>query len=196
PDLLGPLCWGRTLCLGVSSIRSGISVADGRPSGRNFGGHARHSMGACPLLCRRDDFELDILLHLTYRFLNPDYCVFDCCGMALSEANLKPLACVRPSARATSRYLVRHLVLLPELRPGHVGRPTVKMSLQTCSRQSGGDVVNLNVQTVAPSLLLPRVPLSQATTATSRIQVGPPTPTQTNRRGTEKQSCHARLAQP
>ena len=45
-------------------------------------------MGACPLLCRRDDFELGILLHLAYRFLNPDYCVFDCCGMALREALL------------------------------------------------------------------------------------------------------------
>ena len=75
------------------SIRSGISVAAGRPSGRNFGGHARHSMGACPLLCRRDDFELDILLHLTYHFLNPDYCVFDCCGMALREANLRKPFC-------------------------------------------------------------------------------------------------------
>ena len=35
----------------------------------------------------RDDFKLDLLLHLTYRFLNPDYRVFACCGMALREAN-------------------------------------------------------------------------------------------------------------
>src|SRR5208283_5701024 len=104
-------------------------------------------MGACPLLCRCDDFELDILLHLTYRFLNPDYCVFDCCGMALREANLKPLACVRPSARATSRYLVRHLVLLPELRPGHVGRPTVKMSLNCSSVALGKGNLNGGAET-------------------------------------------------
>ena len=54
-------------------------------------------MGACPLLCRRDDFDLDILFHLTYRFLNPDYCVLDCCGMALREANLKPLVAYGPA---------------------------------------------------------------------------------------------------
>lgn len=43
-------------------------------------------MGACPLFCRRDDLELEILLHLAYRFLNPVYDVFGFCGMAFREA--------------------------------------------------------------------------------------------------------------
>ncbi len=86
--LLGPLCWGRTLCLRVSSIRGGTSVAARRSFGRDFGPHAPHCVGACPLFCRRDDLELEILLHLAYRFLNPDYGVFGCCGMAFREAKL------------------------------------------------------------------------------------------------------------
>jgi hypothetical protein len=64
-------------------------------------------MGASPLLCRRDNFELDIPLPLTHRFLNRDYAVFDCCGMALRKAKLRPLFVHGPSARATFRYLVR-----------------------------------------------------------------------------------------
>jgi hypothetical protein len=85
---LGPLCWGRILCLRVSSIRGGTSVATRRSFGRDFGPHAPHCMGASPLFCRRDDLELEILLHLASRFLNPDYGVFGCCGMAFREAKL------------------------------------------------------------------------------------------------------------
>ena len=60
-----------------------------RPSfGRDSGPHAPHRVGVCSLFCRRDDLELEILLHLAYRFLNPDYGVFGCCGMAFREGKL------------------------------------------------------------------------------------------------------------
>ena len=45
-------------------------------------------MGTRPLLCRRHGFELEILLCRPYRFLDPDYGVFACGGMAFIEANL------------------------------------------------------------------------------------------------------------
>ena len=57
------------------------------PSGRDFGGDARHCVGSGSLLCRNHGCELEIPL---YRFFNRDYSVFDCGGMAFSEANLKP----------------------------------------------------------------------------------------------------------
>ena len=63
--------------------------------------HAPHCVGACSLLCLRDDFELEILLPRTYRFLAPDYGVFGGCGMAFCEANLKlelAAAIFRPAA--------------------------------------------------------------------------------------------------
>ena len=102
PELLGLLHWVRTLCLRVPSILGGISVAVGQPSGRDFGADARHCVGVRVLLCRRDDFELDVLLHRTYRFLDPDCGVFGRCGMALAEAKLK--------------LLVRHVAVL-EVKP-------------------------------------------------------------------------------
>src|ERR1700730_11229607 len=73
----------------VLSIRGGISVAARRPSGRDFGGHARHCVGSRSLLCRHHGCELEIPLYLPYRFFNRDYSMFDCGGMAFSEANLK-----------------------------------------------------------------------------------------------------------
>ena len=59
------------------------------PSGRDFGGHARHCVGYRSLLCRHHGCELEIPLYPPYRFFNRDYSVFDCGGMAFSEANLK-----------------------------------------------------------------------------------------------------------
>jgi hypothetical protein len=45
-------------------------------------------VGACHLLCRRDNFELEILLYRACRICNRDYGVFDCGGVALSEDKL------------------------------------------------------------------------------------------------------------
>ncbi len=52
--------------------------------------HAHHCVGVRPLLCRHHGFELEILFYYSHRFLNRDYLMFDCSGMALSEGNLKP----------------------------------------------------------------------------------------------------------
>jgi hypothetical protein len=45
-------------------------------------------VGARHLLCSSHSFELEIRLHHPHRFLNPDYSVFDCGGVALSEDKL------------------------------------------------------------------------------------------------------------
>lgn len=58
-------------------------------AGRDFGGHARHCVGSRSLLCRHHGCELEIPLYPSYRFFNRDYSVFDCGGLAFSEANLK-----------------------------------------------------------------------------------------------------------
>ena len=55
---------------------------------QRLGAHARSSVGACHLLCRRDNFELEILLYRACRICNRDYDVFDCGGVALSEDRL------------------------------------------------------------------------------------------------------------
>ncbi len=89
PHVLGPLCGGRTLCRRVLSIRGDIGMAAGWPSGSDFGAHARHCVGVRPLLCRHHGCELEIPLYHTHRFLNRDYIMFDCGGMAFSEAGLK-----------------------------------------------------------------------------------------------------------
>jgi hypothetical protein len=47
------------------------------------------------MLSSRDDFELEILLHPASCFFNRDYDVFDCGGVALSEAALKRRLLVR-----------------------------------------------------------------------------------------------------
>ena len=88
PDLLGLLQRVRAFFLRVSFVRGGISVAAGRTSGRDFGTRAQHCVGARHLLCSSHSFELEIRLHHPHRFLNPDYGVFGCCGMAFREAKL------------------------------------------------------------------------------------------------------------
>ena len=75
----------RAFFLRVSFVRGGISVAAGRTSGREFGTRAKHCVGARHLLCSSHSFELEIRLHYPHRFLNPDYSVFDCGRVALSE---------------------------------------------------------------------------------------------------------------
>jgi len=89
PDLLGLLQRVRAFFLRVSFVRGGISVAAGRTSGRDFGTRAQHCVGARHLLCSSHSFELEIRLHHSHRFLNPDYSVFDCGGVALSEDKLR-----------------------------------------------------------------------------------------------------------
>ena len=49
-------------------------------------GLARHSLGIRSLLCRHHGCELEIPLYPTHRFLKRDYVMFDCGGMAFSEA--------------------------------------------------------------------------------------------------------------
>jgi hypothetical protein len=85
-DLLGFLQRVRAFFLRVSSVRSGLSVAAGRTSGRDFGTRAQHCVGACHLLCRSHSFELEIRLRHPHHFLNPDYTMFDGGRMAFSEA--------------------------------------------------------------------------------------------------------------
>ena len=82
--VLGPLRSGRILCRRAVSIRGDIGMAAGRSSGSDFGAHARHFVGVRTLLCRHHGCELEIPLHPAHRFLNRDYIVFDCGGMAFS----------------------------------------------------------------------------------------------------------------
>jgi len=112
PDLLGLLYRVRTFCLRAHSVRCGINVAVGQPSGRDFGTDARHCVGAHSLLCRCYRFDLDVLLHHPHRFHTLDHGVFGCCSMALAEAKLKLLvacvpgfhfACSHPSPKAGER---------------------------------------------------------------------------------------------
>src|SRR6266576_814844 len=88
PDLLGLLQRVRAFFVRVSFVRGGISVAAGRASGGDFGTSAQHCVGARRLLCSSDSFELEIRLHHPHRFLNPDYSVFDCGRVVLSEDKL------------------------------------------------------------------------------------------------------------
>ena len=66
-----------------------ISVAAGRTSGRNFAAlRALYCVGTRHFLCRGHRFDVDIRPHHPHRFLNPDYSVFDCGRVALSEDKL------------------------------------------------------------------------------------------------------------
>jgi len=65
-------------------------------SGNDSGANAQHCVGVRPLLCRHHGCELEIPLYHTHRFLNRDYIMFDCGGMAFSEAGfLASIATVR-----------------------------------------------------------------------------------------------------
>jgi hypothetical protein len=46
-------------------------------------------VGVRPFLCRHHGFELEMLLYYSHRFLDRDYIMFDCCGMAFSEAGFQ-----------------------------------------------------------------------------------------------------------
>jgi succinate dehydrogenase/fumarate reductase cytochrome b subunit len=48
-------------------------------------GGLQHCVGARHLLCNSQRFELEIRLHHPHSFLNPDYSVFDCGRVALSD---------------------------------------------------------------------------------------------------------------
>jgi hypothetical protein len=88
PGLIGTSSARSGFFFRVSFVRGGISVAAGRTSGRDFGPRAQHCVGARHLLCSSHSFELEIRLHHPHRFLNPDYSVFDCGRVALSEDKL------------------------------------------------------------------------------------------------------------
>lgn len=83
---IAEVCRRRTLCRRVSSVRVDISVATGRPAGRDSGAHARHSMGARPLLCRRHGPELEALIHRSCRTLIGDYNMSDCGSVVVGES--------------------------------------------------------------------------------------------------------------
>jgi len=106
----------RAFFLRVSFVRGGISVAAGRTSGRDFGKRAKHCVGARHLLCSSHSFELEIRLHHPHRFLNPDYSVFDCGGVAFSEAGfLCPALDARKNAHITEPpTLIRRLSALSD----------------------------------------------------------------------------------
>ena len=86
---IGTSFCGRILRRRVLFLRGDIGVAARWPSGRDFGGHARHCVGLRSLLCRHHGCELEIPLYPPYRLFHRDYSLFDCGGMAFSEANLK-----------------------------------------------------------------------------------------------------------
>jgi hypothetical protein len=46
-------------------------------------------VGLHPLLCRHHGFELEILFYYSHRFLNRNYIMFDCGGMAFREAGFQ-----------------------------------------------------------------------------------------------------------
>jgi hypothetical protein len=46
-------------------------------------------VGVRTLLCRYHGCELEISLYHTHRVLGPDYIMFDCGGMAFSEAGFR-----------------------------------------------------------------------------------------------------------
>ena len=77
---------GRILCRRALSIRGDIGMAARWPSASDFGAHARRCVGVRPLLCRHHGCELEVPLYHTHRFLTRDYIMFDCGGLAFSEA--------------------------------------------------------------------------------------------------------------
>ena len=91
----GPLRRGGVLGRGILSVRGGISVAVRRPSGRDFGNHARDRVGSRPLFCRHHVSELEVPLSSPCRLFNGDYSVFNCGGVAVSENKLKLFVRVR-----------------------------------------------------------------------------------------------------
>src|SRR3984893_1984061 len=96
PHVLGPLCGGRILCRRVLSIRGDIGMAARWASGSDLCAPAADCVGVRPLLCRHHGCELEIPLYPTRRFLNRDYIMFDCGGMAFREAGFHaPIAIVR-----------------------------------------------------------------------------------------------------
>src|SRR6202162_1794848 len=123
PDLLGLLQRVRAFFLRVSFVRGGISLAAGGTSGRHFGTRAQHCVGARHLLCSSHSFELEVRLHHPHRFLNPDYIVFDCRGMALSEAGFNDsiaiitLSVLGALSQRGTKTSMKHLVIIPTCNP-------------------------------------------------------------------------------
>src|SRR5258705_2683523 len=57
------------------------------PSGSDFGAYGAQCVGFRYLFCRHHSCELEIPFCHTHRFLNRDYIMFDCGGMAFSETD-------------------------------------------------------------------------------------------------------------
>ena len=83
--------------------------------GVDFGADARYCVGVRPLLCRHHGCELEIPLYPTHRFLNRDYIMFDCGGMAFGEAKLKADSCLCSSCEFDGRNEKWHMQS-PQLR--------------------------------------------------------------------------------
>src|SRR5882762_6969605 len=96
-------------------------MAARRPSGSDFGAHARHCVGVRSLFCRHHSCQLEIPFCHTYRFLNRDYIMFDCGGMAFSETDFHAsVAIVRSEVRLHSTPAIACHKLYPTgpmLRP-------------------------------------------------------------------------------
>src|SRR5258708_28333985 len=72
------------------------------PSGSDFGAHARHCVGVRYLFCRHHSCELEIPFCHTHRFLNRDYIMFDCGGMAFSETDFHASVAIERSEDSTA----------------------------------------------------------------------------------------------
>ena len=66
-------------------------MATRRPSTGGFGAHSRNQVGIRRLLRRDHGSELEISLYPADRFFNGDYGMFDCSGMAFTEAVTSPV---------------------------------------------------------------------------------------------------------
>lgn len=69
-------------------------MAARRPSASDFGAHAPSCLGIRPLLCRHHSCELEISIYPADHFLDSYYIMFDCGGMAFSEAGFHASAAI------------------------------------------------------------------------------------------------------
>lgn len=102
PELLGLLCWLRTVCDGVSAIRRGTGLAAGWRCDRDSRAHARDCVDVRTLFCGDHSSELEILLRYTSRFFIRDYGVLDPRRLALSETVAKLTANLEASSSETT----------------------------------------------------------------------------------------------
>ena len=68
-------------------------MAASTSSGGNFGADAGYCVGVRGVLCRHHGGELEIPLYATRRFLDADYILLECGGMAFSKAGFRVFRC-------------------------------------------------------------------------------------------------------